>query len=88
VISRTTARFWECFHSLPSHLQQAAREKYELWQADPFHPSLHFKELAPDLWSVRINIVYRALARRRGDLVVWFWIGTHEQYDRLIDRMK
>jgi hypothetical protein len=55
---------------------------------DPFHPSLHFKELVPDLWSVRINIAYRALARRRGDVVVWFWIGTHEQYERLIDQMK
>jgi len=88
VISRTTARFWDCFHGLPLNLQQAAREKYELWQSDAFHPSLHFKELVPDLWSVRINIAYRALARRRGDLVVWFWIGTHEQYERLIDRMK
>jgi len=33
---------------------------------------------------VRIHQEYRALARRRGDLIVWFWIGTHQQYERLI----
>jgi len=88
VNSRTTSRFWECFKALPAHLQHIAREKYQLWESDPFHPSLHFKELVPDLWSVRITIAYRALGRRRGELVVWFWIGTHEEYERLIDRMK
>jgi hypothetical protein len=25
---------------------------------------------------------YRALGLREGDLIVWFWIGTHEEYNR------
>jgi hypothetical protein len=61
------------------------RRKHRLWLENPFHPSLSFKELAPDLWSVRINRQYRALARRKSDLVVWFWIGTHAEYDRLLN---
>jgi hypothetical protein len=69
---------------LPTDLQQQARAKYALWRREPFHPSLHFKELYENLWSVRVTLNCRALARRRGDLIVWFWIGTHAEYDRLI----
>jgi len=86
VTSRATNRFWECFNQLPGQVQRIARLKYRLWIRDPFHPSLQFKELTADLWSVRINQEYRALARRRGDLIVWFWIGTHNQYERLIEQ--
>jgi hypothetical protein len=61
-----------------------AREKYQLWQADPQHPSLRFKELRPGLWSVRVSQQYRALGLREGTQVVWFWIGSHAEYDRLV----
>lgn len=82
--SKTTSRFWECFGQLPADIQRQAGEKYKLWRRDPFHASLQFKELTSDLWSIRISLSYRALARRRGELVTWFWIGTHAEYDRLI----
>jgi hypothetical protein len=62
----------------------AASKQYKLFQVDPFHRSLHFKEIAPGLWSARINKGYRALAYREGDLLNWFWIGTHAEYDRLV----
>jgi hypothetical protein len=29
------------------------------------------------VWLDRINLDYRAMARRRNDLIVWFWIGDH-----------
>jgi hypothetical protein len=86
VISRTLAHFWECFNALPEDLQRMAKEKYRLWERDCFHPSLHFKPLMDDVWSVRINHNYRALGRRKGGLIVWFWIGTHADYDRLVQR--
>lgn len=84
MISRTHAHFWDCFNALPLEIQKAAREKYALWERDCFHPSLHFKLLKDGVWSARINQSYRALGRRRGELIVWFWIGTHAEYDRLI----
>ena len=86
MIDKTDPAFWLAFARLPRDVQDAARQKHRLWLENPFHPSLHFKELAPGLWSARINKQYRALGRRRADLVVWFWIGTHAEYDRLIDR--
>ena len=83
---RTTAGFWKCYAALPATIQAAANEKYRLWRVNPFHPSLHFKELTPGLWSVRVTLHHRALGRRRGDVVFWFWIGTHDEYDELIAR--
>jgi hypothetical protein len=35
------------------------------------------------VWSIRIGEHYRALARCDGDLVVWFWTGTDEEYNNL-----
>jgi hypothetical protein len=84
VISKTRRSFWEHFARLPAPIQELAREKFDIWHAEPFHPSLHFKELRPGLWSARVNSNYRALARRSGDLITWFWIGTHAEYDRLV----
>ena len=81
---KTDPAFWLAFARLPRDVQDAARDKHRLWLSNPFHPSLHFKELASGLWSARVNKQYRVLGRRRADLVVWFWIGTHAEYDRLI----
>ena len=60
-----------------------ADKSYELLKADPRHPSVHFKKLG-DLWSARIGLYYRALAKEVDDGMLWFWIGTHAEYERLI----
>jgi len=86
VISRANADFWTDFRALPKDIQKLARRKFGIWRKDAFHPSLHFKPLMNHVWSVRVNQDYRALARRRGNLVVWFWIGTHAEYDELLKR--
>jgi hypothetical protein len=36
------------------------------------------------IYSARVGLGYRALAVLDGDLAVWFWIGTHADYDRLL----
>jgi hypothetical protein len=84
VISTTTKHFWARFDRLPGNITTLARKQFRLWKKDPFHPSLHFKEVVTDLWSVRVNVEYRALARRKGAMVVWFWIGHHGEYEKLI----
>jgi len=84
VISRTRRSFWQHLEALPKPIQRIAREKFAIWQREPFQSSLQFKELASGVWSVRVNDQYRALARRKGELIVWFWIGSHAEYDRLI----
>jgi hypothetical protein len=88
VKSRTHRRFWDRFDKLPADVQDLARGKFRLWKRDPFHPSMKFKPLIGNVWSVRIGNNYRALARRHGDLAVWFWIGTHEEYNNFINQLR
>jgi len=61
-----------------------ARKNFQLLKADPKHPSLHFKPIRGGLWSVRVGRRYRAVAIADGDRFQWFWIGTHDDYDKLI----
>jgi hypothetical protein len=64
-------------------VQRLADANYELLRSDPQHPSLHFKRVGR-LWSVRVGIGYRALAADGDDGPVWFWIGSHAEYDRIV----
>ena len=82
---RATRRFWECYGGLPLDIQRLADRCYQLLREDPRHPSLHFRQIGR-FWSVRVGLHYRALAvEDRGELI-WFWIGSHAEYDRLIER--
>ena len=81
---RTTAGFWQYYEALPRDAQKRADKNFELLKANPRHPSLHFKKIG-DLWSVRVGLQHRALARERSDGIYWFWIGHHDEYDRLIE---
>ena len=75
--------FWDLYRNLPDPIQKAADKQFALFRQDPSHPSLHIKPVG-DLWSARITDAYRALARRDGNACYWFWIGNHDDYERLI----
>ena len=68
--------------------KETARKAFKLWKENPFHPSLHFKcvDSEEEIWSLRITKGYRALCLYEKDLVVWFWIGNHDDYERLIKK--
>ena len=85
--SRATARFWWLYDALPDAVRRKARQTYRLWLSNPDHPSLQFKRLHRvdgAVWSIRIGLSWRALATLEGDTVLWFWIGSHADYDRQI----
>ncbi len=69
--SHTTARFRKMFRLLPADVRQQARKTYKLFQKDPYHPGLHFKQIHPSrtIYSVRINLDYRALGIRKDDVI-------------------
>jgi hypothetical protein len=83
VNSRTRPSFWRAYSRLDSTVKKATRRAYELFAEHPDHPSLRFKKLGgyEDIWSVRINEQYRAVGERRGDEIIWVWIGTHNEFD-------
>ncbi len=84
--SRTSERFRLAFGRLPARVQTRARAAYRLFRLDPSHPSLRFKQVHPSraIYSVRIGLAYRALGVRDGDEIIWFWIGSHADYDQLL----
>ena len=83
----TTPRFWKCYEALSKSMQEIADRCYELLKADPSHPSLHFKRIGKKYWSVRAGLNYRALGVEVKGGILWFWIGTHAEYDRLINKL-
>ena len=84
--SRTTRQFRELFAALPEHVRRQARQAYRLFLQDPRHPGLHFKQVhaEPPIYSARVGISFRAVGVLDGNTVVWFWIGSHADYDRLL----
>ncbi|MBS3800003.1 MAG: hypothetical protein KGY40_03320 [Thioalkalivibrio sp.] len=76
-------QFWECFDALPNRIQELARRNYELLKENPGHPSIHFKKVGR-YRSVRVGLQYRALGVETPDGVLWFWIGSHAEYDKLL----
>jgi len=89
VKSRTTERFRKSFVELPEQVQRQARAAYKRFRENPYHPSLHFKKISPEspIYSVRINIDHSAVGIREVDEMIWFWIGSHKEYEKLIIRL-
>jgi len=71
------------YRSLPPEVQELADQAYARLKQDPRHPSLHLKKVGR-FWSAPVGAHYRALAVEATDGLVWFWIGTHADYDRLL----
>jgi hypothetical protein len=74
-------KFWTAYEALPPSVRQLADANYALLKRDPRHPSLQFKKVGR-YWSVRVGLRYRAVDVDGGYL--WFWIGSHANYDRMI----
>jgi hypothetical protein len=78
-----TAAFWRAYDGLPSQVRALADKNFALLKEDPDHPSLRLKRVGR-YWSVRIGLRYRALAIDVDGGLLWFWIGSHADYDALI----
>jgi hypothetical protein len=78
-----SAKFWAHYWSLPAEVRATADKNFALLKDNPRHPSLHFKKVGA-LWSARVGDQYRALGKDVDGAVLWFWIGTHADYDKLV----
>ena len=79
----TSPSFWECYEKLPKHIQRLADKNFELLKEDTHHPSLNLKKV-DRYWAVRVGNRYRSLAVEIEKGLLWFWIGTHAEYDKLL----
>jgi len=88
--SELTNDFVQRFAQLPDRVKQTARKNYKLWKDNPTHPSLEFKKLNTQepLYSIRVGIGWRAVGvLKTSDTIVWFWIGSHSEYDKLLKNL-
>jgi len=85
---RATEGFWRGYEALPLEIRNRADKQFALLKSNSQHPSLQFKKVGEsrgqEVWSARVTLNYRALALRRADGFLWFWIGDHKTYEQLI----
>ncbi len=88
--SKTTERFWKRYAGLPGTIRKRAKEAYKQFQEDPYYPSLHFKQVhsTRPIFSVRITKDYRTVGIIQGEDIIWFWIGTHSEYNKILKQMR
>ena len=87
--SYLTEDFLECFRWLPQEIKEKARRNYRFWKQNPNHPSLQFKRVhtREPIYAVRVGIGWRVLGLRKDDAIYWFWIGSHGEYEELLDQL-
>lgn len=87
--SQTTAKFRAQFAAAPEPTRLKIRSAYELWAQNPHHPSLRFKKVHNTLpiFSARVDLDWRAVGILREDTVIWFWVGPHAEYEKLLKQL-
>jgi hypothetical protein len=87
--SRLTEAFLAHFAALPDAVKAQARKAHKLWRQNPAHPGLQFKRVhsREPVHSARVSIGWRVLGLLEGDTIYWFWVGSHAEYDRLLERL-
>jgi Txe/YoeB family toxin of Txe-Axe toxin-antitoxin module len=90
VNSTTDPSFWKCYFALPKDVRDVVWKNYQLWSKDPFHNSIKFKKILsdPSVWSARCGRNHRALGVMDEDTVIWFFVGVHDEYERVIKTLK
>jgi hypothetical protein len=76
-------RFWKAYRSLPKPVRELADKNFALLKANPRHPALRLKKIG-ELRSARVGLFHRALAVEVPEGLLWFWIGSHSEYDKLV----
>jgi len=94
-ISEISDEFIKHFDNLQNDkkLQRKIETKLELFEKDNTHKSLRFKKIKSDLWSMRVDPKgiygsYRLLGKKSGNVIIWFWVGKHDEYERLIEQYR
>ncbi len=87
--SHLTDDFIQCFQKLPDRIKRKARKNYKLWKDNPYHPSLEFKIVHPNqpIYSARVGIGWRVLGIMECNKIIWFWIGSHNDYEKLLRQL-
>lgn len=83
-----TSKFKELFGRLPVEAQRLATKAYGQWKSDPNYPGVNFKPYKGvkgdrRVYEAYIGDHYRAFCYFQENEFVWFWIGSHEDANKL-----
>lgn len=86
--SKASSRFWRLYDRLSRHEQQRVRKAYQIWKTNPNTPGLRFKRVSEEepIYSARVSDDYRVLGLLEGDTIIWFWVGRHDEYERILNK--
>ncbi len=89
MISKTTRKFRQQLAALPANVRDSANTAYTQFSEDPSQPSLRFKKVhaTEPIFSARVTLDYRAVGIVNEGTIVWFWIGKHSEYEKLLKNL-
>ncbi|MBM3707625.1 MAG: hypothetical protein FJW69_04675 [Actinobacteria bacterium] len=89
MISATSSRFWKCYRKLPNNIRKEAKKVYIQFKKNPYYPSLRFKQIhsTRPIFAIRISKDYRAVGIQQNNQIIWFWIGSHNDYNNLLKQI-
>jgi hypothetical protein len=90
MISKTNEHFWKCYHQLPESIKKEAKKAYRQFKKAPDYPGLRFKRIhsTRPIFSLRITKDYRAVGIQQDNYIIWFWIGSHSDYDSILNQLR
>jgi len=93
-LNRRTHGFRLLYAVLPDEIKRAAVAAYARFSRDPSHPGLRCHPLRssgrgqhfPGSVSITVTMNYRATYIVQNGVSVWYWIGSHADYDTFTGR--
>ncbi len=85
---RTDAKYNKLLAALPKEIQTKEDRQFQRLEEDDKHPSLRFKKVSgkENLWSFRVDGNYRALGYEDEAEITWYWVGTHSDMDKILNK--
>ena len=86
MISRLAPEFFDALRKLDPVTWRKVRQAYQLFKDNPRHGSLRFRRVrgTRSHYSARIDDNYRVLGLVQGNIITWYWVGPHDEYERMI----
>ncbi len=84
--SHALPQFWQLYRELPKDVRLRVAKAYRIWSENPHASGLRFKRVSSrrPVYSVRVTDAYRVLGLLEADTIHWFWVGPHDEYERLL----
>ena len=71
--------FWFHYRQFQDDIRELADKSFTFLKAEARHSAVRLKKIGV-LYSARVGLHYRALAKERPHGLQWFWVGHHSMY--------